>query len=519
MLRFFRVKKRNFTRALLTGILVGTSFIPFYPWAIYFCWIPIWREWVDNPSAKKVFWQGWVAQFIFTLIGFHWISHVASEFGHLPPPVSILVLLAFASFANLQVPLAGLLWSWLHRKYLFKREQNFVLLALILIVFEYFFPMIFPWNMGYSWLYAGWPSFHWADFFGFQGLSAITILINLLVALGIEKALNRKPVRNYAVGLAALLLILNVGGYWRNQRWQETDAKLSFLQVQANIGNFEKYYAERRGLFRDFILDKYLRITREGLKAHPDIDVIVWPETAVPDKLDDLYKFSPISQSLRTQIKEIGKPLITGAYSSESSSSQIYNAMFFFNAQGELSSAPYRKNILLAFGEYFPGAQWFPALKELVPAISDFGRGKGPVALPLLDYFVGPQICYEGLFPEYSKEMLVQGAQMFVNTTNDSWYDTVFEPRQHMYMTFGRAIEFRRPLVRVTNTGITTAILANGTVLDQTPMNEAVYQRVDVPFLKRGSHTFFERNGKYYPPFFLLLMMLYLVRIIVVKER
>ncbi len=512
------MKKPQITRALLTGILVGTSYIPFYPWAVYFCWIPIWREWVDNPSAKKVFWQGWVAQFIFTLIGFHWVSHVASEFGHLPVPVALLVLLAFASFANLQVPLAGLVWSWLQRRYLFKREQSFVLLALILIVFEYFFPMIFPWNMGYTWLYAGWPSYNWADVFGFQGLSAITILINLVVALGIECARQRKPLRQYAIGLAAILLLLNAGGFVRGQPWQKTDSQISFLQVQANIGNFEKYYAERRGLFRDYILDRYMELTKEGLAKHPDVDVIVWPETAMPDKLDEYYKFSPFSQQLRSRIREMGKPLITGAYSSDPTSPKTYNAMFFFNGQGELTAPPYRKNILLAFGEYFPGAEWFPKLKELVPAISDFGRGKGAVVLPVLDYFAGPQICYEGLFPEYSKEMLSQGAQMFVNTTNDSWYDTVFEPRQHMYMTLGRAIEFRRPLIRVTNTGISTAILANGTIVGQTPMNEALYQRVDISFLKDGDHTFFERNGKYYPAFFLLLMVLYLVRIIVVKE-
>lgn len=506
------------SRAILTGILVGTSFIPFYPWAIYFCWIPIWREWIDNPNPKKVFWQGWISQFIFTLIGFHWISHVASEFGRLPLPVSILVLLAFASFANLQVPLAGLFWVWLERKYRFKREQNFVLLALILIVFEYLFPMIFPWNMGYTWLYAEWPSYHWADVFGFQGLSAITILINLLVSIGMERAQNKIPIRPIVISLAVILLILNLGGALHGQRWENTDSKISFLEIQANIGNFEKHVAERKGLFRDYILDRYLELTRQGLAENPDVDVIIWPETAIPDRLDEFYKFSPVNTSLRQAISTFNKPLITGAYSSDPNSPQVFNAMFFFNSRGELSSAPYRKNILLAFGEYFPGSQWFPKLKELVPEISDFGRGKGPVALPILDFYAGPQICYEGLFPEYSKEMLAQGAQLFVNTTNDSWYDTVFEPKQHMYMTLGRAVEFRRPLVRVTNTGISTAIQANGKILGQTVMNQPTYQRVDISFLKEGGHTFFERNGQYYPILFLVVLLGYLVHLITRNE-
>ena len=154
--------------------------------AVFFCWIPLWFYWLSNPQPKKAFWGGWICQFVFTLIGFHWITRVASEFGGLPWIVALLALLAFAAFSNLHVAVSGWLWSKLHKKYSFTRPQSIIILAMLLIILEYGFPMIFPWNMGYTWLYAKWPAFHWADVFGFQGLSALSILINACVALSIE---------------------------------------------------------------------------------------------------------------------------------------------------------------------------------------------------------------------------------------------------------------------------------------------------------------------------------------------
>lgn len=512
------MRKYDYLAVILSGIFVGTSFIPFYPWAIFFAWVPLWRYWVENPDPKKVFWSGWTTQFIFTLIGFHWVYNVAKEFGHLPLPVAILALLAFSTFANLQVPISGWLWSYLHKRYLFSRRQSFIILSLLLIVFEYFFPMIFPWNMGYTWYFADWPSYNWAEVFGFQGLSAITIFINLLVVQFLEKRNQRKPTLAVTLAIAGLLLVLNFTGLELNKKWNSFDAKVSFLQVQANIGNFEKYAAERKGMFKDYILDRYIELSRKGLQSNPNTDIVLWPETAIPDRLDKLYQFAPYQQLLKSRIKELGKPVITGAYSQEPTSDKTYNAIFFFGSDGEQTVGPYRKNILLAFGEYFPGAEWFPKLKDLVPEISDFGRGPGSMVIPFQGLFIGPQICYEGLFPYYTRELLVKGAQILVNTTNDSWYDKVFEPQQHMYMTLGRAIEFRRPLVRVTNTGITTAVLSNGQILGKTPMNQEISQFVEIPYLKDPKHTFFERNGHLYPYFFLLITLIFIVRCILNRE-
>ena len=82
---------------------------------------------------------------------------------------------------------------------------------------------------------------------------------------------------------------------------------------------------------------------------------------------------------------------------------------------------------------------------------------------------------------------------MIINVTNDSWFGKHFEPYQHLYMTLARAVEMRRPLVRATNTGITTAILASGQVLQHSPLHSEWIGRFDVPYKKNPPHTIYEK--------------------------
>ena len=98
------------------------------------------------------------------------------------------------------------------------------------------------------------------------------------------------------------------------------------------------------------------------------------------------------------------------------------------------------------------------------PHTADFARGDGPQIRRYRGLLLGPQICYEGLFPGFSRKLADQGAQVFVNVTNDSWFGTRAEPYQHLAMTLARGIEFRRPVIRATNTGISTAMLRNNFV-------------------------------------------------------
>ena len=62
-------------------------------------------------------------------------------------------------------------------------------------------------------------------------------------------------------------------------------------------------------------------------------------------------------------------------------------------------------------------------------------------------------------------------------------------------MTLARGIEFRRPVIRATNTGISTVMLADGTILDRSPLHREWAQSYDVPYRKDPLSTVYQSYG------------------------
>ena len=93
---------------LLSGVIVGTSYIPLPPWGILFCYLPLWW-WLINKAEnrKEAFIAGWVTQFTLTLIGFHWIFYTANIYGQFPWYLSFLTLIAFCTLAHVYIAITS----------------------------------------------------------------------------------------------------------------------------------------------------------------------------------------------------------------------------------------------------------------------------------------------------------------------------------------------------------------------------------------------------------------------------
>lgn len=479
---------------VLSGVLIGTSYIPFPPWASLFCFVPLWLFWQQQQKLRTVLVSGVLTSFVYTLIGFNWVTYTLHEFAKVNWFLAGIGMMLFAAFGHLFVPVAGGLWFWSRKLCADKAWLSFALMAVFTALAEYYVPMLFKWNFGYSWFGAGLPIYQWAEFIGFAGLSMLTILANYLVLL----TWRARAVVTGKLGFAAILLVfggLNSGGLWLEKRLPEADASFTTLLVQANIGNFEKQAMEHGKGFRAEILNKYLQTTAEGLARNPSVDFVMWSETAFPSLLGGDYNQSNLAQTLTAFLRSHRVALITGAYGVDQQSGLVTNSLFAIDKQGIITEPHYSKTILLALGEYIPGAETFPWLKSLLPMVSEFGRGPGPtVLLRFNGYAMGPQVCYESLFPDFSKGLADLGAQFIVNVTNDSWYGTWQEPYQHLYMTLARGIEFRRPVLRVTNTGISTVSLASGEVLALSPMDASWAGAYRVAYRTEPEATFYQRH-------------------------
>lgn len=487
-------KFKNWLPPILSGFLIGTSYIPFPPWASLFCFVPLWLFWSRQTRLKPIFLGGLLTSFVFTLIGFNWVTYLLHEFAHLPWPLAVIGMIFYALLAHLFVPVAGLLWFCGQKYFNWPKRLSLTLMALITVLCEAYSLTLFDWNFGYSWYGSGIPFYHWAEIIGFKGLSAVTLLCNLPILIAWQK---RKELSGKIIVAAVILgfIFLNVSGLVLKNRLEKPDAVVNTLLVQASIESSEKMAAELGKGFRKEILSRYTALTESALKANQDtkIDFAMWPETAFPALLGEDFAFDEYSGALSQFLRERRLPLITGAYGFDKELRLPTNSLFVLNKDGEIVPPHYSKTILLAFGEYIPGEQTFPAIRNWLPPTGQFARGKGPSELLEFNGFkMGAQICYESLFPEFSRDLAKLGAQFIINATNDSWYGTWQEPYQHMFMTLARGVEFRIPVLRVTNTGISTVSLASGEILERSPFHQPWAGLYKIPYRSKPAPTFYQ---------------------------
>ena len=407
----------------------------------------------------------------------------------LPWPAAIMALLAYASFANLDLAVAAIAWNLIRKKLQLQTMGSWGLLACLTALLEAHFPGIFEWNYGYTFYWSELPIYHLAELFGFQGLSSFIILINLMVLMAVMIPHHRKKM---LIQTAVAFLMLNAFGWMLKLSLDIPDTEIKVGAIQANIGNLQQQSSLLGLGYRNKIQDKYTNLSKELAEIHTDLDFITWPETAFPGTISDNGYGGDALRRLQKDIQELGVAFIMGAYGFEQETRRPKNAIFALDPKGNVHHEHYFKTHLLAFGEYIPGVEVFPFLRKLIPA-SEFARGPGPTVIDFQNQKVGLQICYESLFPKFTLGLANQGAQWILNVTNDSWYGNWQEPYQHMIMTLARAVEVRRPMVRVTNTGMTTAVLANGDILQRSDMSTEFAAAYEIPFKLNPKPTIYQK--------------------------
>ena len=130
------------------------------------------------------------------------------------------------------------------------------------------------------------------------------------------------------------------------------------------------------------------------------------------------------------------------------------------------------KKILVPFGEFLPLRNYFKKI-ELISGPNDYTPG-------IIDRLINvqnkisyiPVICYEIIFYWKILDKLNYNANFIVNITNDIWFGKFLGPYQHLYITKIRAAEFNKPIIRVSNNGISAIIDKNGKIIKSTQLNQ-----------------------------------------------
>ncbi|WP_239113218.1 apolipoprotein N-acyltransferase [Shimia biformata] len=217
------------------------------------------------------------------------------------------------------------------------------------------------------------------------------------------------------------------------------------------------------------------------------VDLVVWPETAIPSDLDAARADLPVIRA------EAGDAvLVAGVRRFEGV--KAYNSASVTDPDGETRQV-YDKHHLVPFGEYLPFGSLLArfGLKGLAAEDGNgFSAGPGPVILDLgVAGTALPLICYEAVFPQDARTD--ERPDMLLQITNDGWFGSFSGPYQHLAQARMRAIEQGLPVLRAANTGVSAVIGPRGQLVAELPLNEPGFLDAAIP--SALSPTLYARTG------------------------
>ena len=481
------MKIPNILLPMLAAALLAAPFLE--PWLFplaWFAFVPLFWAIDRAESLKHAILYGWLMGLVAHLIGFHWLTYTISVFGGLPFAVSVVVFVLYAALQGIQLALFALL----------VRSIGFgpllIFPALFWVPLEFLFPLLFPWYIANSQVAFLWV-IQTADLVGPYGTGFIVMWFSAALYHALfTSAEPRKKILPLAYASLAIVVAL-VYGFQRLQSVGDEMAgarKLSVGVVQGNVDIDMKW----NPVLAQKNLDQHRQLTNDL----PAVPLVVWPESAIEAIILERVQALPLD--VMPAFKSDRAYFIFGAKSFRGNpgrtDGKAFNTAFFTDSKGRIL-ARYHKQVLLAFGEYLPFAKllsWIPAL----PMADGFTPGPGPVVFHLPRAVrVAPLICYEDLLPEVVRKFVSETrANVLINLTNDAWYGKSVGPWQHLRLAQSRAIETRRSLLRVTNTGVTSLVNAKGELVKTLPMFTAAVMQTEVDVLDET--TYYVRFGDWF---------------------
>lgn len=371
----------------------------------------------------------------------------------------------------------------------------------------------FPWNMLGVTQCSIVPVIQIADLGGVFLVSWLAAFVNCVFAMHLRRFLleiKGKQALRPRVDLIVVILLL-VGtfmyGVYRLKHLISSQTQLQYLVIQPNIPQDPWRQApssETLQKLRDLTLEGLSGLEGENLP-----DLIIWPETPISVSVFESEEFYNIVKEI---VSKTSRPLLLG--SNDYVPPKVYNSAVLF---GDGEAQVYHKRHLVLMGEYVPFTKIMPFLRKLVPPGMDFSPGNGADKLDLQKPDVGmsPFVCFEDVVPRLALDSMRKNPDFFVNLTNDGWFRESCASQQHINNALFRTVEFRRPMIRVTNNGITAVISENGIL--QKIFSDAKGNVHGAGFMRgmlmipKNTVTLYQRLGLWVPKLCLIVVLVGLI--------
>ena len=240
-----------------------------------------------------------------------------------------------------------------------------------------------------------------------------------------------------------------------------------------------------------------LTVNAASSNSAAKIDLVVWPESPAPFFTNDgLFRESMSKMARDTKTWTVAGAIgISPIAKTVTQNTSLFNSAILVSPAG-VWTARYDKMHLVPFGEYLPFPTVFSFAGGLTKEVGAFQPGTSRQPLATANGRLGLFICYESIFPDEVRQFANQGAQVFVNISNDGWYGDSGAYAQHLNQTRMRAIENNRWLLSATDTGVTASIDPWGRVVARVPRKERT--SLVAPYALSSATTFYTRHGDWF---------------------
>ena len=441
---------KSFWWLLLIGLNLASGQMPFdFPFWSFCSLIVLGTAWVKyRPSANEALIWGLGLGYGYFGLTFFWLVEPflvkASETGWMAP----FAVIGLVSFLSIILSMN----FFFAAKFSTGKSSTFslIILSIFLVLSEVMRSELllnFPWGL-ISAIWINTPVAQTLSLFGPYWLSTLTILSAFLIS---------RPWIGSLIGFFIIIALYSFGYERLKSEVYDRVEPIKLRIVQPNIKQEDKWKPE----FARQFLNKHIELSQHI--ASDNIDLIIWPETAVSYGVQN-------NLTIRKLISEnINAPVVLGARRFDNKKNKLYNTAFLLSNRGSIIGF-YDKVKLVPFGEYIPFGKILSDSNMFGLAsngLIGFSKGNSKNFLTTEDFgsFL-ILICYEAIFPGESHN-LENRASWLVHITNDAWFGEVSGPQQHLTLARMRAIEQGLPMARSANTGISSIIDPYGRILSQ----------------------------------------------------
>ncbi len=481
----------DFGAASLSALLLILSFPDFNLWPLAWCaLVPLLLVVAINRGRWRPFVLGWVFGTIFFYGSCYWLTYSMIHTGGISPWIAYPLLLPGAVLLGIFPGLFGLFMARAIRKW----GTAAVFIAPVgwsALEWSRLEVTGQLWNaIGYSQAFS--PSLIGAARWGgVYAVGAVIIFVNGAFAF----ALLRRTRRTLWISALSILLIsaatimVNISMSFSARGFvTERNTEAVVVAIQPNVPmDLVKSNDDMK-----LLTTRHFEMSETALKQIQNDTkprLVIWPESP----MNFGYGADEQLRAILASFAQQHNVSILLNSQETAPNDGIYNSAVLINEEGMLV-AQYDKIRLLPFGEYVPLPDWVPGAGLIRAIVGDFTAGTNYRLMPVGKLHAGVFICIESAYPSIARRFTNEGADVLINISNDGYLGPTAVMRQHLANAVFRAVENGRPLLSVTNTGITAFITAEGETKDETSgfKPEVRIWSVSPP---SGQRTFYTKHG------------------------